>query len=154
MIEIENITNATSEDIRNILSKKNQPFKICIYKSTQVFFSDPGDIARDYGSLAFAGQELKKVSKSFSYAVGNDSVTYGIEVEDLNVLAETLLLLSYGYSNANDDNDEMEYFDEMYDFLDKAENDKIEIACADLINSYLEAKKEDDENNPKEDRIK
>ncbi|MFT3794656.1 hypothetical protein [Flavobacterium sp.] len=150
MIEIEKIVNATSDDILNMLIHVEQPFKVCIYKSTQLFFSDTGDIARDFGSLAFAGQQLKEVSKNFDYNTTNNCVTFEIEVIDIVSLAETLLLLSYGYSNGDDDDQEMEYFDEMYDFLDKAEKAEIEIACPDLMEAYLDAKMED-ENNAEDD---
>jgi len=104
MIEIQKISNATIEDLLNLLfAEKEQPFEIYVPKSTQLFASTNEDIATDYAMLAFAGQKLSEIADEFSYnyvsPTNHDSVLFEIKTDDIKQLAETILFISYGYNN-------------------------------------------------------
>lgn len=77
--------------------------KYILLKKTSLFNSGRSYILIDYAYLAYAGQVLKDVFQKFSYnQVSPDSyksVLYKIKTIDINLLAEELLNLSYGYVN-------------------------------------------------------
>lgn len=142
MIEIQNISNVTIDDVVNLLlDEKMQPFKIYIPKSTELFASSNEDIANDYAMLAFAGQKLNEVADKFSYGYVSpseyDSVLFAIEAKDIKLLAATILFISYGYNNESED-EKVYYLDEVYNFIESVEKGKIVPVCSDFIVNYQE----------------
>lgn len=142
MIEIQDISNTTIDDLVNILlDEKMQPFEIYVPKSTQLFASTYEDIANEYAMLAFAGQKLSEVADEFSYyyvsSTDHKSVLFEIKTKDIKQLAETILFISYGYDNEPED-EEIYYLDEVYDFIEKVKSDKIIPVCPDFIEDYQE----------------
>lgn len=142
MIEIQNISNTTIDDLVNLLlDEKTQPFEIYVPKSTQLFASSNEDIANDYAMLAFAGQKLSEVADEFSYYYvspsDHDSILFEIKAKDLKPLAETILFISYGYNN-EPEGEEIYYLDEVYDFIEQVEEDKSSAVCPDFIEGYRE----------------
>lgn len=140
MIEIQNISNATIDDLVNLLlDEKTQPFEIYVPKSTQLFASSNENIANDYAMLAFAGQKLNEVADEFSYDYvspsDHDSVLFEIKAKDIKALAEVILFISYGYNNESE-GEEVYYSDEVYDFIEKVEGGKVVPVCPDFIEDY------------------
>jgi hypothetical protein len=148
MIEIQDISNATIDDLVNLLlDEKAQPFEIYVPKSTQLFASSSEEIAIDYAMLAFAGQKLNEVSDEFSYYYvspsDHDSVLFKIKAKDIRQLAEALLFISYGYNNEFED--EIYYWGEIDDFIEKVKNGEIIPICPDFIKDHQEYNMQADE---------
>lgn len=142
MIEIQNIQNARAEDILNLLlAEKGQPFEIYVPKSTQLCFRPMKSIADDYAMLAFAGQKLSEAADEFSYSyispVEHESILFEIKTNDIKQLAEAILLITYGYNNAPED-EEIYYLDEVYDFIDGVNKGEIIPVCPDFVNDHRE----------------
>ncbi len=151
MIEIQNVSNVTLDDLVNmLLDEKKQPFKIYVPKSTQLFASSHEDIANDYAMLAFAGQKLNEVADEFSYYYvspsEHDSVLFEVKVKDIRRLAEVILFISTGYNNVAVD-EETDYYGEVYDFIEKVENREINPICPDFIEDYQDHAGVTDEGN-------
>jgi len=150
MIEIQNIERTTIDGIINLLlDEKKQPFDIYIPKSTLLYHSTSEDIANDYATLAYIGQKLSEVSESFSYDYVSphvhESVLFQVETTNFVGLAEVILELSYEYNNESEDTEESYFLDDVYQFIDDVENNKITPACQDFLDTYYEFKKEIEE---------
>ena len=146
MIEIQDINNATIDDLINLLlDEKVQPFEIYVPKSTQLFASTYEDVANDYAMLAFAGQKLNEVADDFSYHYvspsEHESILFEVKTNDINRLAKSILFVSYGYNN-EPHNEEIDYLDYVYDFIEKVNVNEIVPACPDFIEDYREYKEQ------------
>jgi len=142
MIEIQNIrTNSIDDIVDRLLDEKTQPFEIYVPKSTQTFASSNRDIANDYAMLAYAGQKLNDVADDFTYYYvspsAHESVLFEIKTSNIKQLAETILHISYGYGN-DPDGDEIDYLDDIYDFIEKAVTGKVAPICPDFVDDYQE----------------
>ena len=151
MIEIQNVSNTTLDDLVNmLLDEKKQPFKIYVPKFTQLFASSHEDIANDYAMLAFAGQKLNEVADEFSYYYvppsDHDSVLFEVKAKDIRRLAEVILFISTGYNNEAE-NEETDYSGEVYDFIEKVEKRTINPICPDFIEDYQDHVVTDEGNN-------
>jgi hypothetical protein len=67
----------------------------------------------------------------------HESVLFEVETNNIKQLAETLLYISYGYSNDPED-EEICYLDDVYDFIEKVNTEKIIPSCPDFIEDYQE----------------
>src|ERR1700722_16498215 len=110
MIEMQALAGLDREGIVNLLlEQKEQPFEIYVPKETQRFFSERSAIASDYANLAYAGQRLFEVAKSFTYEKVppdlHESVLFEVATENITGLAQALLDVSYGYVNDHEDED-------------------------------------------------
>ena len=148
MIEIQDIrTNSVDDIINRLLDEKTQPFEIYVPKSTQLFASTYEDIANDYAMLAFAGQKLNEIADEFSYYYvspsDHESILFEVKTNDINQLAKAILFLSFGYSNEPQD-EEIIYFDDVYDFIEKVDTGEIIPACPDFIEDYQEYREQVD----------
>ena len=146
MIEIQNIRNATIDDVVNLLlEERTQLFEIHIPKSTKLFASLNEDIANDYAMLAFAGQKLNEVADEFLYNYISPSEHYSILFEirtkDIKQLAGAILFISYGYNN-EPEGEKIYYLDQVYDFIEKVEAGIITPVCPDFIEDYQEYNKQ------------
>jgi hypothetical protein len=149
MIGIQNIVDMVKEDVINLLlDQKEQPFKIYIPKSTQLFSSTNRDIAIDYAMLAYAGQLLKNSSDKFDYEYispdKHKSVLFEIYTKNIEKLADAILEISYGYNNESDDVDEMFFHENAEQFLDDVNTEKLIPSCPDFIDDYNEYIEEED----------
>lgn len=145
MIEIQDIVNDKIEDIIDLLlNEKEQPFKVYIPKSTRLFFNESSEIANDYAVLAYAGQRLSEAAEEFNYwyisPVDHKSVLFEIKTNDIELLANTILYLSYGYNNQQEIG--FSYLDEVYCFIEKVKSKEIIPVCPDFIEDYEEYNKE------------
>lgn len=153
MIEIQNITEMTEEDIANLLlDQKKQSFEIYVPKSTQLYSSTNQDIAIDYAMLAYSGQLLKDASGGFEYdSVGvaeHTSVLFEVSVVDISKLSKAILEISIGYNNEHKDYDDFYFNENVEQFLDDANNNQIIPACPDFIeiyNEYIDEEEDDDD---------
>lgn len=140
MIELQDIqTNSVDDIINLLLEEEQQPFEIYVPKSTQLYFSTSEDIANDYAMLAYAGQKLNEIADEFSYDYvspsNHESVLFEIKTNNVKQLAETILNLSYGYSN-DPAEEEIYYLDDVYDFIEKVIAKEISPVCSDFIEDY------------------
>jgi len=143
MIEIQDLENLKKEEVIALLLTQENPFEIYIPKETEQFFNTNESICNDYAYLAYAGQRLAAISKSFKYEqvppTQHVSVRFEIDVDDLEKLAETLLDLSYGYVNESSD-EEFNYFEIVEEFMDHVDKQLTIAACSYFIkihNEYL-----------------
>lgn len=95
MIDILSIQGKTQAEVIDlILDQGKQPMGILVAKMTDED-SDRDDIATEYGSLAYYGQQLADVSDSFVYqhiAPDDDTpVQFTVSTSRITELAETLL---------------------------------------------------------------
>jgi hypothetical protein len=139
MIEIQDIRTTNIQEIVDILLEQgSQPFEIYAPKSTQLGFREQSAIADDYALLAYVGQRLKDTSDEFSYKYvspsEHSSVLFKVKTGNIIKLAETLLELSYNFSNESE-LDELS-FEDVYDFIDKVKKLEILPACPDFIEYY------------------
>lgn len=142
MIELQDIrTNSVDDIINLLLEEEQQPFEIYVPKSTQLYFSTSEDIANDYAMLAYAGQKLNEIADEFSYDYvspsNHESVLFEIKTNNVKQLAETILNLSYGYSN-DPGEEEIYYLDDMYDFIEKVMAKEVSPVCPDFIENHQE----------------
>lgn len=142
MIELQNIrTNNIDNIINLLLDEKKQPFEIYVPKSTQLNFSISEDIANEYAMLAYAGQKLSEGMDEFSYDYvspsDHKSVLFEIKTNNIEQLAETIFNLSYGYNN-EPEGEEIYYFDDVYDFIEKVLKKEIIPVCSDFMEDYQE----------------
>lgn len=140
MIEIQQLQNLELEQVINLLlEEKKQPFKIYVPKETQQFFSEREAIAADYANLAYAGQLLHDVSFEFDYEQVSpdlhESVCFNLKAIDIEILAQVLLEISFGYVNGHNEGEEYSYVEEASDYLFKANQGEIsKIACPYFVN--------------------
>ncbi len=142
MIEIQDLQNLTKEAIIDLLLEEgSQSIEVYVPKSTQLFSSTKENIAIDYAYLAFAGQKLFEASADFLYekvpVTTHESVEFSITYADITKLADTLLLISYGYGNAPDD-EEFSYNEFVEEFISDVESDTITPACEYFFDIYTE----------------
>jgi hypothetical protein len=142
MIEIQDVqTNDIDDIINRLLGEKEQPFEIYVPKSTQTFASSNRDIANDYAMLAFVGQKLNEVADDFTYYYvspsAHDSVLFEVKTKKIKQLAETILNISYGYSNDSEE-DEIYFLDDVYDFIEKVTTGEVISVCPEFIEDYQE----------------
>lgn len=152
MIEIQNINSNKLEDIINLLlDKQEQPFEIYFPKYTLLYSSTNEDIADDYARLAYVGHRLNQSSDHINYEVvyphDHDSVLFEVTTKSLNQLAELLLELSYLYENSDEEtNEEYNYWDDVYQYIDDVECKKHIPYCSEFIEIYIEFKNKINEN--------
>lgn len=159
MIELQNITEMTEEDILNLLlNEKKQSFEIYVPKSTQLYSSTNQDIAIDYAMLAYSGQLLKNASNEFEYdSVGvenHTNVLFEVSVDDIPKLSKAILEISIGYNNEHEDYDDFYYHENVEQFLDDSNNNQIITACPDFVeiyNEYIDI--DEDEGGEDEDNV-
>lgn len=154
MIEIQNIIDATKEDIMNLLlSEEGNTFEIYIPKSTQMYFSSNENIAMDYAMLAYAGQKLKEVADEFEYNTvqphQHNSVLFKIKPFSTEYLADALLEISYGYEN-DPELEQYPYMELVDQFISDVEDLKIIPACPDFIDYYNDFIKQVEDNDDEE----
>ena len=132
MIIQNKVTTFRSSPYHSKLFRLRQPFEIYIPKETSLLNSERFVISRDYEYLAYTGQMLKDISEEFSYNEvspdAHESVLYKIKISDINLLAEKLLNLSYGYVNDHPD-EEFIFAEEVEEFLGLVESGEIISAC-------------------------
>ena len=156
MIEIQNIRNVDTNDIVNLLlDEKQQPFQIYFYKETVLFSSSSEAIADDYARLAYTGYRLSKVSDKIDFDVvlpqDHESILFEIDSKNIELLAEVLLELSYLYGNEPDDTEEEhDYREDVYQYLDDLESGKETPVCPKFFEIYQEYSKPE-ENEDEED---
>ncbi|WP_299122327.1 hypothetical protein [uncultured Tenacibaculum sp.] len=140
MIQIQEIKNASKEDVINLLlEEKNQPFEIFVPKETMLYHSTNQDIANDYAVLAFSGQMLKNASDSFEYDYVSPSehlsVCFTCVAKDFEELASAIFEISLWFFN--DFEEEEFYLDEAYQFIDDVKKSKLEPACNDFVKDCI-----------------
>lgn len=146
MIEIQNIKSNKLEDIANLLlDEQEQPFEIYFPKYTVLYSSTNEDIADDYARLAYVGYRLNQVSDNINHKVvypyDHKSVLFEVSTKNLNQLAELLLELSYLYENSDEEtNEEFNYWDDVYQYIDDVECGKHISYCSEFIEIYVEFK--------------
>jgi hypothetical protein len=141
MIEIQDIQGKTKSEIIDLIKEQNSTsFEIYIPKSTILFSSSNEDIAIEYNKLAFAGHLLKNITTYFQYEEvapdAKESVKFIIENQDIEILASTLLEISFGYVN-DEAEEKYKEIEEDYDFWmnadqylsDVAKGSIKEVAC-------------------------
>lgn len=156
MIEIQDLEEMDLEDVIEMLKQEEQSYEIYVPKHTRQFFSSNEDIAMDYADLAYSGQLLFDISTEFEYDEvsphEHESVLFTIKVSDIELLATTLLHISYGYCNDHPDDPDFCYSDNSSDYLYQVEEGKIKnVACPYFIETSKEfmedaEQDEDDEN--------
>lgn len=155
MIEIQNITEMTEEDILNLLlNEKKGSFEIYVPKTTQLYSSTNQDIAIDYAMIAYSGQLLKEASDKFEYdsvdVAEHKSILFEVSGNDIPKLAKAILEISIGYDNEHEDYDDFYYHENVEQFLDDSNNNRIIPACPDFVeiyNEYIEEEEDDDDDN-------
>ncbi len=155
MIEIQDLKDLNYQQIVDLLLQQpKQAFEIYVPKQTSLFNSERFAISMDYAYLAYAGQVLKVISEEFSYAEvppdSHESILYEIKPTDINLLAEELLNLSYGYVNDSPD-EEFIYAELVEEFLGQVESAEIIPACAYFIEAHKEFAEEEDEEEQDDD---
>lgn len=151
MIEVQNIRNVDAGDIVNLLlDEKQQPFQIYFPKETILSFNSHEDIADDYARLTYTGCRLNKVSDKIDYEIiypqDDESVLFTIDSKNIELLAQTLLELSYLYGNEPDDSEEeYNYWDNVYQFIDDIERGKEALVCPEFYKIYQEFSNPEDE---------
>lgn len=154
MIDIVDLEEGTAlDDIIDLLEKEEDgSYIIFVPKTTQRFFSSSEDIANDYAKAAFAGQKLKEISEEFDYDSvtpdEHESISFTIKGVEEEVLAETLLEISYHY--VNEPEDAIATIDELNCFVEEVESGKIEAACPDFIDYYYEFVGDEEEREDKD----
>ena len=149
MLEMQSLEGMSVKEIMALLNEQEkQPFDIYFPKETQEFFSTKLAIALDYGKLAYVGQRLSNIARSFNYTEvppsENESVPFTVGTGDLQQLAEVLLELSYGYVNETED-EEHDFDADVEEFLAEVEEGGLEPACPYFIEIYSEYMPDEDE---------
>ena len=118
-------------------------YEISIPKSTQLFFSSSEDIAIEYLTAAYVGQELAEITDKFEYneiqPQDHESISFFVEKADPIKLAEILFCISVGFGSG-DEEDSFSFNEGVSDFADKIAKKKVAVACPYFIQVYKEHK--------------
>ncbi|PZR26409.1 MAG: hypothetical protein DI535_14155 [Citrobacter freundii] len=133
MIDVAELLEASLDEIRNLLNEEDTTeYQIYVPKSTVLFSSERTAIIEDYMSAAYSGQLLSGISEKFDYdevsPAIHESIGFSITTKDRDLLATTILEISYLYGNERDGFEKNEY-EIVEQFIDDVENDKIIPAC-------------------------
>lgn len=135
MIEINEIVGFSIKEIVDLLRTEEHSIEIYFPKHTKQFFSTNLDIADEYLTLAYVGQKIRSKYQSFNYDIVppnvQASVLFEIETEDLNDITDLLFYLANTVFVGDDS-------EGISQFLDDIENGRVEPACPEFIDYYLE----------------
>lgn len=143
MIELQNIQNKNREEVIDLLlDEKKMPFEVFIPKTTVQFSSSNQDIARDYGALCYCGHLLNEASDSFEYDFVQpnnfSSVLFTVSAKEFTNLADAILEISKGFANIEDEEEEIEFMENMSQYLSDIETGTRQVACAEFYEVFKE----------------
>lgn len=142
MIEIQDITALTHEDIVNLLLEEGQPFEIYLPKSSQQFFSSTQDLAIDSAEAAYAGQLLSEVADEFEYdyvsPAEHKSVRFTIKCSNILKLSEVLYEISFACGREYEDSDPETFYMLATYFLEDVQEGRVEPKCPEFAEDFFE----------------
>ena len=120
-----------------ILMANNTPIKIFVAKNSAQFFSESIDIAIEYLHAAYIGERFSKVASQIilTDVLPHESGYIGFELiqPDKDVLIELLEEL-VGFSDWEDDDDEIQFMEQTQNFIEFANSNPIYFP--ELFNRY------------------
>lgn len=137
-INLSSIQNLDLDDILVLIENEDR-IKICIPKTSVLFFSPNFDVAIDYLYAAYVAYHLNKYSQSIGYSGGSITKNEDIEFDivpnkNITGLAETIIELSQAF--IDDENfDNADFFTVLEEFAE--ENEKGEIVFPEFLKRYF-----------------
>jgi hypothetical protein len=129
-----------------ILMSNNAPIKIFISKNSALYFSEYIAIAIEYLHAAYIGERLSQITNLINLidVLPQETGNIGFELiqPDKNALINLLEEL-IGYSDWDNDEDELNFMEQAQDFIEFAENNPIRFP--ELFERYTEFAKEAEE---------
>lgn len=141
MIAVNKMSGYGLDEIKTLIEiEDSESLEIYVPKSTVLYKSTSDDIADDYLLLAYAGQQLHDAAETFDYEEvpphEHASVLFTVKPNDINLLAEALLNISYCFGN--DPDEEFIEPEEIEGFLYLIEKNELKTACPYFMEVYYE----------------